>query len=122
MTPGVIQEATGKPDYFYLDDDKWEELQNLITKKKFLRKEVDEWGNQKCDAELEIAKEIDAYYKKLYPDSGSHIQQDVKAWKDARHKMFEECGGDPNTNPDFYEDFIKTTENPFDVKKWRKWN
>jgi hypothetical protein len=45
MTPGVIQEATGKPDYFYLDDDKWEELQNLITKKKFLRKEVDEWGN-----------------------------------------------------------------------------
>ena len=122
MTPGVIQEATGKPDYFYLDDDKWEELQNLITKKKFLRKEVDEWGNQKCDAELEIAKEIDAYYKKLYPDSGSHIQQDVKAWKDARHKMFEGCGGDPNTNPDFYEDFIKNTENPFDVKKWRKWN
>lgn len=122
MTPGVIQESTGKPDYFYLDDEKWEELQNLITKKKFLRKEVDEWGNQKCDAELEIAKEIDEYYKKLYPDKGSHIQQDVNAWKTARHNMFIECGGDQNTNPDFYEDFIKSTEQPFDVKKWRKWN
>lgn len=122
MIPGVINEATGKPDYYNLDDETWQELQNLITKKKFLRKEVDEWGNQKCDAELEIAKEIDNYYKTLYPEGSQAMQQDVNAWKSARKAIFEECGGDSNVSPESYDSYIEDHNDTFDTKKWNKWN
>lgn len=122
MIPGVIDEKTGKPDYSKLDDEKWQELQNLITKKKFLRKEVDEWGNQKCDAEIEIAREINKYYETLYPKGSSQIQQDVKAWKDARHSVFVECGGDVNVNPKNYDTFIEQNSENFDSNRWKLWN
>ena len=117
MLPGVINPETGKPDYYNLTDEQWQELQNLITKKKFLRREVDEWGNQKSDAELEIAHEIDAYYKKLYPENGTEIAKDFKAWEDARQKVFNECGGQEE-----FDKMVNKESHSFDIKKWNKWN
>lgn len=117
MLPGVIDPKTGRPDYYKLTDEQWQELQNLITKKKFLRREVDEWGNQKSDVELEISREIDAYYKKLYPENGTEIAKDFKAWKEARQKIFEECGGQVE-----FDKMTNKEQHSFDIKKWNKWN
>lgn len=119
MLPGIIQE-NGKPDYFYLTDEQWEELQNLITKKRFLRKEFDEWGNEKCDAEKRIAKEIDEYYKEIYGDTSDALKKDHQSWKDQRQKIFEECGGIGSVD-DFDKSGAKFPDG-FNKAKWNKWN
>lgn len=116
MLPGVMQE-NGHPDYSVLTDEQWDELQNLITKKKFLRREVDEWGHLKCDAELEIAREIDEYYKQLYPDGSTQMEQDWQSWEEARNAVFEECGGQVE-----YDKMSRGEEHSFNKKKWDKWN
>lgn len=117
MLPGVIDSKTGRPDYSKLTPDQWDELQNLITKKKLLRSEIDEFGHLKCDAELEIAKEINDYYEELYPEGSHQMTQDVKTWKEDRQRVFDECGGQEE-----FDKYNKLEPNNFDYARWSLWN
>lgn len=76
-----------------LNDDQWKEYNRLVIERKFLYSDVDIFGREKKDEELEIARSLQKLREKLNPKGSDTRKRAFDAWKDAREKVIEECGG-----------------------------
>ena len=85
------------PHYEMLSDDDWIKLNQLWERRRFLSKDVDEFGHEKEGAELEAARQLRSLYKDLYhiDDNKEDTRvRDVAGWKRARNEIINQFGED----------------------------
>jgi hypothetical protein len=73
-------------------------------------------GEMKVGDELRKARELQQLQKDLHPNK-SKIRRDVEAWRSARDKVIEECGGLKEL-----EKYNKGEENNFNAEKIKQWD
>ena len=73
-------------------------------------------GEMKVGDELRKARELQQLQKDLHPNK-SKIRRDVEAWRSARDKVIEECGGLKEL-----EKYNKGEENNFNYEKLKQWD
>lgn len=102
-----------------LTDDQWKEYNRLVIERKFLYSETDIFGRKKDDEELKIVHSLVQLRNKLNPEGSDTRKRAVDAWKEAREKIIEECGG-----REAYERYLKAGHSisSFNDGKLIKWD
>lgn len=125
--PNITSKDSKYPDYYKLTPEQWEVLQEILTKKKMLRSDYDEWGNLKSPEELKIARAIQKYYETLRGKDKQGPAKDRKAWATARSNFLESLGatGFYNQSNDYFDEAgIKEwmKDHGSEKKQWDLWN
>lgn len=101
-----------------LNEDQWKEYNRLVIERKFLYSDVDIFGREKKDEELEIARSLQNLRENLNPEGSDTRKRAFDAWKDAREKVIEQCGG-----REAYEKYLEkghsiSSFNDTELTKW----
>ena len=115
----IKESVRGNDGYIHYDllsDEQYSKLQQLKILQRNLKSDYDINGNlkEKNTVAWQIAKELQQLDKDLYGDTLTNPNVDVAAWRDARNKVIEECGG--------IEEMRKGKEGKFDFKTLKKWD
>ena len=107
---------TGYYDYSQLTKEDQDLYTELNIQKRMLLSDRDYNGEMKVGDELRKARELQQLQKDLHPNK-SKIRRDVEAWRSARDKVIEECGGLKEL-----EKYNKGEENNFNAEKLKQWD
>ena len=107
---------TGYYDYSKLTKEDQDLYTELNIQKRMLLSDRDYNGEMKVGDELRKARELQQLQKDLHPNK-SKIRRDVEAWRSARDKVIEECGGLKEL-----EKYNKGEENNFNYEKLKQWD
>lgn len=115
----IKEKVRGKDGYIHYDlltDEEYGKLQQLKILQRNLKSDYDINGEakEKNTVAYDTAKELQQLDKDLYGDTVTNPNVDIEAWRAARNKVIEECGG--------IEEMRKGKDGNFDFKKLKKWD